>query len=124
MLKVSRSRLSKRGIPAIIVMPQTTPDIKVQAVKALGGEAVLHGDDYDSAFDHAMQLQRERNLVYVHAFDDPDVIAGQGTIGIEILRQGGRGSGCDFYSGRRWWSHRRHRGLREVSVSAHACNRR
>ena len=79
----------KRGIPATIVMPLTTPDIKVQAVKALGGEVVLHGDEYDSAYDHAMQLTRERNLVYVHAFDDPDVIAGQGTIGIEILRQCG-----------------------------------
>ena len=79
----------KRGIPATIVMPVTTPDIKVQAVKALGGEVVLHGDEYDAAYDHAMQLTRERNLVYVHAFDDPDVIAGQGTIGIEILRQCG-----------------------------------
>src|SRR4051812_32889322 len=79
----------KRGIPATIVMPLTTPDIKVQAVKALGGEVVLHGDEYDAAYEHAMQLTRERNLVYVHAFDDPDVIAGQGTIGIEILRQCG-----------------------------------
>jgi threonine dehydratase len=79
----------KRGVPATIVMPQTTPDIKVQAVKALGGEAVLHGDEYDAAYEHAMELQRERNLVYVHAFDDPDVIAGQGTIGVEILRQCG-----------------------------------
>ncbi|MEJ1966326.1 MAG: threonine ammonia-lyase, biosynthetic [Gammaproteobacteria bacterium] len=79
----------KRGIPATIVMPQTTPQIKVQAVKELGGEAVLHGDEYDTAYEHAMELTRERNLVYVHAFDDPDVIAGQGTIGIEILRQAG-----------------------------------
>jgi threonine dehydratase len=79
----------KRGIPATIVMPLTTPDIKVLAVKALGGEVVLHGDEYDAAYEHAMQLTRERNLVYVHAFDDPDVIAGQGTIGIEILRQCG-----------------------------------
>jgi threonine dehydratase len=79
----------KRGIPATIVMPLTTPQIKVQAVKALGGEAVLHGDEYDAAYEHAMELTRERNLVYVHAFDDPDVIAGQGTIGMEILRQSG-----------------------------------
>jgi threonine dehydratase len=79
----------KRGIPATIVMPLTTPDIKVQAVKALGGDVVLHGDEYDAAYEHAMQLTRERNLVYVHAFDDPDVIAGQGTIAIEILRQCG-----------------------------------
>ena len=79
----------RRGVPAIIVMPQTTPQIKVQAVMDLGGEAVLHGDDYDAAFDRAQQLVRERNLVYVHAFDDPDVIAGQGTIGMEIMRQCG-----------------------------------
>jgi len=79
----------KRGVPATIVMPLTTPQIKVQAVQALGGEAVLHGDEYDAAYEHALELQRERNLVYVHAFEDPDVIAGQGTIGVEILRQSG-----------------------------------
>ncbi len=76
-----------RGIPAVIVMPRTTPSIKVQAVLDLGAEAVLEGDDYDAAFDRAQELVRERNLVYVHAFDDPDVIAGQGTIGVEIARQ-------------------------------------
>ncbi|HTV78133.1 MAG TPA: threonine ammonia-lyase, biosynthetic [Steroidobacteraceae bacterium] len=81
----------RRGIPAIIVMPQTTPQIKVQAVIDLGGEAVLHGDDYDTAFEKAQELVRDRNLVYVHAFDDPDVIAGQGTIGVELLRQCGGG---------------------------------
>ncbi|MDB6045202.1 MAG: L-threonine dehydratase biosynthetic IlvA [Gammaproteobacteria bacterium] len=79
----------KRGIPAVIVMPQTTPHIKVQAVIDLGGEAVLHGDDYDTAFERALTLARERNLVFVHPFDDPDVIAGQGTIAVEILRQTG-----------------------------------
>src|SRR5689334_6072005 len=79
----------KRGIPATIVMPQTTPHIKVQSVIDLGGEAVLHGDEYDVAYEHAMELTRERHLIYVHAFDDPDVIAGQGTIGMEILRQSG-----------------------------------
>jgi threonine dehydratase len=77
----------RRGIPAVIVMPQTTPSIKVNAVRNLGGEVVLHGDDYDSAYDHAQSIVRERNLVFVHPFDDPDVIAGQGTIGAEILRQ-------------------------------------
>src|SRR5689334_8758340 len=77
----------RRGIPALIVMPQTTPSIKVNAVRNLGGEVVLHGDDYDSAYDHAQSIVRERNLVFVHPFDDPDVIAGQGTIGAEILRQ-------------------------------------
>jgi len=76
-----------RGIPAVIVMPLTTPDIKVQAVAALGGEIVLHGDDYDQAYERAVELARERGLVFVHPFDDPDVIAGQGTIAMEILRQ-------------------------------------
>ena len=79
----------KRGIPAVIVMPQTTPAIKVQAVIDLGGEAVLHGDIYDVAYEHALGLARERHLVFVHPFDDPDVIAGQGTIGMEIIRQTG-----------------------------------
>lgn len=79
----------RRGVPATIVMPLTTPQIKVQAVMDLGGDAVLHGDDYDAAFERAQELVRERNLVYVHAFDDPDVIAGQGTIAVELLRQSG-----------------------------------
>ena len=68
-------------------MPQTTPNIKVSAVRDLGGEVVLHGDDYDSAYEHAQSIVRERNLAFVHPFDDPDVIAGQGTIAVEILRQ-------------------------------------
>jgi threonine dehydratase len=76
-----------RGIPAVIVMPVTTPEIKVQAVADLGGEIVLHGDDYDQAYERAIELGRERGLVFVHPFDDPDVIAGQGTIAMEILRQ-------------------------------------
>jgi threonine dehydratase len=76
-----------RGIPAVIVMPLTTPEIKVQAVGGLGGEIVLHGDDYDHAYERATELARERGLVFVHPFDDPDVIAGQGTIAMEILRQ-------------------------------------
>ncbi len=77
----------KRGIPALIVMPATTPSIKVQAVISFGGEVILHGDVFDAAFDHAIKLAAERNMVFVHPFDDPDVIAGQGTIGMEILRQ-------------------------------------
>ena len=76
-----------RGIPAVIVMPLTTPEIKVEAVADLGGEIVLHGDDYDQAYDYALEVGRERGLVFVHPFDDPDVIAGQGTIAMEILRQ-------------------------------------
>jgi threonine dehydratase len=76
-----------RGIPAVIVMPLTTPQIKIHAVADLGGEIILHGDDYDHAYEHAIELGRQRNLVFVHPFDDPDVIAGQGTIAMEILRQ-------------------------------------
>ena len=79
----------ERGIPALIVMPQTTPTIKVQAVMDLGAEVVLHGDVYDAAHEHALTLVRERHMVFVHPFDDPDVIAGQGTIGMEIVRQTG-----------------------------------
>jgi threonine dehydratase len=77
----------RRGIPAVIVMPQTTPPIKVQAVLDLGGEVVLHGDDFDHAYQHAVELAQARGLTFIHPFDDPDVIAGQGTIGMEILRQ-------------------------------------
>jgi threonine dehydratase len=77
----------RRAIPAVIVMPQTTPHIKVQAVMDLGAEVLLHGDDYDQAHEKALALERQRNLIFIHPFDDPDVIAGQGTIGMEILRQ-------------------------------------
>jgi threonine dehydratase len=77
----------QRQIPAVIVMPRTTPEIKVQAVAKLGGEVVLHGDIYDAACDHALELARERGMAFVHPFDDPDVIAGQGTIATEILHQ-------------------------------------
>lgn len=80
---------TRRHIPSLIVMPVTTPQIKVQAVIDLGGEVVLHGDDYDAAYEHALKLACERGLVFVHPFDDPDVIAGQGTIGVELSRQTG-----------------------------------
>jgi len=74
-------------ISALIVMPRTTPPIKVQAVKALGAKTVLHGDSYDEAYEHSMQLAAERGMTFVHPFDDPEVIAGQGTIAMEMLRQ-------------------------------------
>ena len=80
---------TRRHIPSLIVMPVTTPHIKVQAVMDLGGEVVLHGDDYDAAYEHSLKLASERGLVFVHPFDDPDVIAGQGTIGVELSRQTG-----------------------------------
>jgi threonine dehydratase len=79
----------RRAIPAVIVMPESTPAIKVQAVASRGAEVVLHGDIFDAAYDHAVGLARERGLAFVHPFDDPDVIAGQGTIGAEILQQSG-----------------------------------
>src|SRR5690606_21611912 len=78
---------SRMGCRAVIVMPETSPQVKIDAVRALGGEVVLAGDSYNDAFDHAMELQKKEKLTFVHPFDDPDVIAGQGTIGMEILRQ-------------------------------------
>ena len=77
----------KMGIKATIVMPQTTPRIKVDAVRSRGAKVVLVGDDYDAAAAHADMLVAEQGLTYIHPFDDPDVIAGQGTIGVEILDQ-------------------------------------
>ena len=75
------------GTRAVIVMPTTTPQLKIDAVKALGGEVVLHGDSYSDAHTHALTLQKKQGLTFVHPFDDPDVIAGQGTIAMEMLRQ-------------------------------------
>ena len=80
----------KMGCRAIIVMPTTTPQVKIDAVRHFGQRAVeivLHGDSYNDAFDHALELEKKNQLTFVHPFDDPDVIAGQGTIGMEILRQ-------------------------------------
>jgi threonine dehydratase len=81
---LAASRMNAR---AVIVMPVTTPQLKIEAVKALGGEVVLHGDSYSDAATHASELCERDQLTYVHPFDDPDVIAGQGTIAMEILRQ-------------------------------------
>jgi threonine dehydratase len=75
------------GCRATIVMPVTTPRIKVDAVISRGAEVVLAGDSYDEAYRHAKGLERRRKMTFVHPYDDPDVIAGQGTIGMEILRQ-------------------------------------
>jgi len=77
----------KLGVRAMIVMPRTTPAIKVQAVKRLGGNVVLHGDGFDEAYAQARLLEAEHGLTFIHPYDDPDVIAGQGTVGMEILRQ-------------------------------------
>ncbi len=77
----------KLGVKATIVMPRTTPSIKVDAVRARGAKVVLHGDTYDEASAHAKNLVEEKGLTYIHPYDDPDVIAGQGTVAMEILRQ-------------------------------------
>ena len=75
------------GCRATVVMPVTTPKVKVDAVRALGAEVCLHGESYSDAHAHAKTLEAQQQLTFVHPFDDPDVIAGQGTIGMEILRQ-------------------------------------
>ncbi len=75
------------SIKALIVMPRTTPAIKVSAVRRLGAKAVLHGDAYDEAYQHALGLAQEKGFTFIHPYDDPYVIAGQGTVGMEIVRQ-------------------------------------
>jgi len=78
---------AKLGCRAVIVMPTTTPPVKIDAVRARGGEVVLFGDSFTDAYQHALTLEKKLKLTFVHPFDDPDVIAGQGTIAMEILRQ-------------------------------------
>ena len=77
----------KLGARAVVVMPVTTPKLKIDAVRGFGGEVVLHGDSYSDAYTRALELQAEQKLTFVHPFDDPEVIAGQGTIAMEILKQ-------------------------------------
>lgn len=76
-----------RGIKALIVMPRTTPQIKVAAVRSYGARAILHGDGYDDAYEYAQQIAAEKGMIFIHPFDDPEVIAGQGTVAMELLRQ-------------------------------------
>jgi len=75
------------GISSLIVMPKTTPDIKVEAVKSFGGEIILHGNSYDDACRYALNIAKEQGRTFIHPYDDPEVIAGQGTIAMEIMRQ-------------------------------------
>ena len=77
----------KMGVRAVIVMPTTTPQVKIDAVRGFGGEVVLHGDSYSDAHTYALEQQKLHGMTFVHPFDDPDVIAGQGTVAMEILRQ-------------------------------------
>ena len=78
---------SRLGCRALIVMPTTTPPVKIDAVRARGGEVELFGESFSDAYEHALTLEQQQQLTFVHPFDDPDVIAGQGTVGMEILRQ-------------------------------------
>ncbi|MEC9183489.1 MAG: pyridoxal-phosphate dependent enzyme, partial [Pseudomonadota bacterium] len=78
---------SRMNVPATIVRPQTTPEIKVNAVRKWGGKVVLNGDDFATAYTKALEIIDKKGLTLLHPFDDPDVIAGQGTVGMEILRQ-------------------------------------
>ena len=81
---LSAQKLNSR---AVIVMPITTPEMKVRAVRSLGAEVVLHGENYDECYGEALRRSCEEGLTFIHPFDDPEVIAGQGTIALEILRQ-------------------------------------
>jgi threonine dehydratase len=78
------------GVNAVVVMPTTTPEIKVASVQALGADIVLFGESYSEAYEHSLELAERRLLTFVHPYDDADVIAGQGTVGMEILRQHAR----------------------------------
>ena len=78
---------NKMGIDAVIVMPKTTPDIKVDAVKRLGGTVKLHGNSYDEAYQYAKEIEQEQTRTFIHPYDDPEVIAGQGTVAMEIMKQ-------------------------------------
>jgi threonine dehydratase len=78
---------ARRGIKALIVMPRTTPSIKVDSVRRLGARIALSGDAYDDAYAHAVKVAQEKGMTFIHPYDDPEVIAGQGTIALEILRE-------------------------------------
>lgn len=78
---------SRMGLSALIVMPKTTPPIKVEAVRSLGAEIVLHGNSYDDAFAYAQTVVEQQKRTFIHPYDDPEIIAGQGTIAMEIMRQ-------------------------------------
>lgn len=81
------SNAQQLGIKATIVMPEATPLVKVTATKGYGAEVILFGDSFHEAFEHAMELQKQKELVFIHPFEDPRIIAGQGTIGLELLEQ-------------------------------------
>ena len=109
---------SRLGCNALIVMPVTTPRIKVDAVVARGARVVLHGDTYDEASAEARRLGRAKRLTLIHPYDDPEVIAGQGTIGLEVLRQAQRPIDAIFVARRRRRTHRRRGRLCEGAAAA------
>src|SRR5450759_4682384 len=74
------------GIRAVIVMPRFTPGVKIARTRSFGAEIVLHGDTLDEARNHALTLAQQQQLVFVHPYDDPDIIAGQGTVALEMLQ--------------------------------------
>ena len=78
---------ARMKVSATIVMPQTTPEIKISAARKWGAKVILHGDDFASAYARVLEIIEKKGLTLMHPFDDPDVIAGQGTVGMEILRQ-------------------------------------
>ena len=75
------------GVEAVVVMPAITPDIKVNAVEKLGARVIIHGDDFDTACERALEIAQQDNLIFVHPYDDPEVITGQATIALELFRQ-------------------------------------
>jgi len=75
------------GVRAVVTLPKTTPQIRADTIRSLGGEVVIHGDDWNAANDFALALVRERGYTYLSPFDDPQVMAGQGTVALEILEQ-------------------------------------
>jgi threonine dehydratase len=77
----------KYGVPAFIVMPQTAPQTKIEATQRYGAQVLLHGSTYDEAYQKALEVVQEKRATYIHAFDDPDVMAGQGTVGLEVLEE-------------------------------------
>ena len=114
----------RRGVRAVIVMPVTTPTIKIDAVRSLGGEVVLRGDAYDDAYAHARELAASEGLSFIHPFDDPVVIAGQGTIGAEDPQAIDREDRRYLRAHRRWRPDRRDRELRQGHAARHSNHRR
>jgi threonine dehydratase len=111
------------GVKATIVMPKTTPEIKVEGVRSRGGKVVLHGDSFPEALAYSLKLVDEKGYVYIHPYDDPHTIAGQGTVAMEILRQH-QAAGRDFRAGGRRRADRRYRGVREIPASGNQGHRR